>query len=182
MRRVIYLCTVSADGFVVDAEGKTDWIVGVPRVDYGFSEFYETISDIVMGSHTYEQIIENSSDDFFPYADKRVTVFTQRDLMVRGPHTSLCSDDPLKVVARQKLADSPGDIWLAGGPQTAAPLIAGGLVDEIRLFSLPIALGNGRSWLDGFKGKELLKFDTVHEWPGGTLEIRYLPVSSRTSK
>lgn len=178
MRKCIYLITVSTDGYIATEEGTTEWMSGAPRVDYGFHEFYQSISTIVMGRITFNHLYELSKD-FFPYEDKEVIVASHRELPAFGHGEVLReSDDIVKRVAAEKIANKPGDIWIAGGAALATVLFEAGLIDEVRLFIQPIVLGSGISFFKKLVKPRALRVEHVENWSGGVVEVRYLTVKS----
>lgn len=178
MRKCIYLITVSSDGYIATDEGTTEWMSGAPRVDYGFNEFYHSISTIIMGRRTFNHMYALSKD-FFPYEDKEVIVASHSELPPFGQAEILReSGDIVKRVAAEKIADKPGDIWIAGGAALATVLFEAGLIDEVHLFIQPIVLGSGISFFKKLVKPRALRVEHVKNWPGGVIEVRYLTVKS----
>ena len=59
-RKVILYITASLDGYIARKDGSIDWLSGDgsdPNIDNGYSAFCKTVDTIIMGSKTYEQII-----------------------------------------------------------------------------------------------------------------------------
>ncbi|MCL2881431.1 MAG: dihydrofolate reductase family protein [Coriobacteriia bacterium] len=180
MREVIYYATMSLDGYLADAQGSTAWMHGAANEDYGFAEFYRGVSGLLLGRKTYEQMLDTG--DFFPYADKSVSVFSSNTNLKRAAeNVEIISDTAPEVfVARLKLQDADaGPLWLGGGAQLASTLLAAGLVDELQLFVQPILLGAG---LPLARGPELrkqgLELQECMKKPGGFVKLRYRTVKS----
>ena len=58
--RTIYYVAASLDGLIAGPGGDLSWLeiyTGADE-DYGFREFIDSIETLVMGSKTYEQIVE----------------------------------------------------------------------------------------------------------------------------
>jgi len=170
MREVIYYLTQSLDGFIADVDGGVGWLSGVPNEDYGYEEFYHGIETILLGSRTYEQIV--GFGGAFPYPDKEVIVFTQRDLEPAEENVIIDRGDAVKTVARLKMREG-GPIWLGGGAGLATTLLDAGLVDRLRIFIQPIVLGNGIGTVDVLARYKTLVLESTKEWPGGIVELNY---------
>ncbi|MBK5211229.1 MAG: dihydrofolate reductase [Coriobacteriia bacterium] len=181
MRKCIYYVTMSVDGFIADSEHATGWMTGSPNVDYGFNDFYSSISTMVFGRKTYEHILRISGDKgYFPYEDKEIVVFSS------NPDMRLFTDDSTiidreraeQVVARMKIDDKAGDIWVAGGAELATSLMKAGLLDELHVFIQPVVLGEGLSLFNAIKRPLPLKMEDSKMWSGGVAELRYHTVKS----
>ncbi|MCL2818362.1 MAG: dihydrofolate reductase family protein [Actinomycetia bacterium] len=170
MREVIYYLTQSVDGFIADVDGKVGWMSGAPHEDYGYEEFYQGIDTILFGSHTYEHIMGIEGD--FPYPDREVIVFSERELEPITPNVVIEHEDAEKVVARLKIAVG-GPIWLGGGAELATSLLNAGLVDKLRIFIQPILLGNGIGTVDVLERYKTLELVRTKEWAGGIVELEY---------
>ena len=180
MRKCIYYVTVSADGFIATEDGSTHWMSGAPRSDYGFGAFYESISTILMGRKTYEKILDISKDSYFPYEDKEVYVASRsNDYDTHSQEVGLIAQDNLaQEIARLKLQNKDGDIWVAGGAEFATELLELGLIDEVHIFMQPLLLGSGISLFSKLEKPRTLRLATCEKWPGDIVELRYLTVKS----
>lgn len=181
MRHSVYYLTMSVDGFIADSKGSVDWMTGAPNVDYGFSEFYDSVGTILLGARTYEHMLKMG--DFFPYMDKEVIVTTSNEkLRLAGENVQLSHEDPAKTLARLQLGDeSEGIIWVGGGGALAGSLFAAGLIDELRIFIQPVILGSGTKALSLFTGALIeessmaraLELQYSKDHPAGIVELRY---------
>jgi len=196
MREVCYYCTISLDGYLADAQGSTSWMHGAANEDYGFTEFYQSVSGLLLGRKTYEQMLDTG--DFFPYADKPVYVFSSNENLKRAvDNVRIVSDtSPEVFIARLKIEGDgsslsqqcereepspgpPGPLWLGGGAQLASALLIAGLIDEIQLHIQPILLGAGLPFLAGEDlRKHSLDLQECAEKPGGFVKLRYRTVKS----
>ncbi len=86
MSRVQYYAAASLDGFISRPDGSIDWLQTYgadsdlgdgPMSDGSYDEFYAGVGALVMGSATYEWILEHAKA--WPY-DRPAWVFTGRDL------------------------------------------------------------------------------------------------------
>jgi dihydrofolate reductase len=138
---ILYIAT-SLDGYIARADGSFDWLATVDsqETDYGYAEFYAGIDAIAMGSRTYEQVL--GGFDEWPYADKRVFVFTHRVLEAITPNVTFTAQSPAEFVSG---LDSAGvrTLWLEGGGELVASFLEHRLIDEYILSIVPIMLGDG---------------------------------------
>jgi len=170
MREVIYYLTQSVDGFIADVDGGVGWMSGAPNEDYGYEEFYHSIDTILFGSKTYEHVLGIGGG--FPYVDKEVIVFSNRDLEPIEENVTIEQGDATTVVARLKLTEG-GPIWLGGGAELATTLLNAGLVDRLRIFIQPILLGNGIGLTDVLERYKTLELLRSKQWEGGIIELEY---------
>jgi len=107
----------------------------------------------------------------WPYAGKRVIVMTSRDLgaLPEGVETRFPDYDALRA---ELLGDDRLTVWIAGGGVTMRAALDAGMLDELRLFVMPVILGGGpRVFAEGHKtGAELTD---MKSWPGGIAELCY---------
>ncbi len=143
-RDVILYIGLSLDGCIADACGGVGWLEGQEPGwpgDYGYAGFYGEVDTVLMGGTTYRQITQELSVHEWPYAGKQTYVFTTRPDRDRKD-VAFVDGDAAGLV--RKLKGEPGKaIWLCGGADLAAQLMAAGLVDEYRLAVMPVMLGGG---------------------------------------
>ncbi len=143
MRKIILYIASSIDGFIADKDGAVDWLESIPnpeKTDYGYAEFFDSIDTTIMGYSTYAQLIE--WDIPFPYKGKDNYVITSRSNPVQSEHVKFLSTDIIDTI--KKIKQKPGkDIWLIGGSKINALLLQQGLIDQMRLFHMPIVLNDG---------------------------------------
>ena len=69
--RSVYYAAMSLDGFIAESYDTLQWLMGFPGVepgpevapvDGGYDEFYEDVGALVMGSVTYEFVLEHASE------------------------------------------------------------------------------------------------------------------------
>ena len=59
MRNLILYIAASVDGYVATVDGSVDWLEEVPnpdQSDYGYGAFYASVSTLIMGNKTYQQL------------------------------------------------------------------------------------------------------------------------------
>lgn len=138
--RLVLYAAVSIDGCLADAEGGIGWLAPFDAQDYGMAGFLAGIGALLTGRATYDQVRDFPE---WPYAGKRVVVLTHRPLDPQPPEgVEAMTGDLDAVVARLK-GEVTGDIWLLGGAAVAQAAMAGGLIDRMELFVIPVTLGAG---------------------------------------
>lgn len=137
-RRLRYQVAVSLDGFIAGPNGEYDWIVMDPAID--FAAMFREFDTAVMGRKTYD--IVSRDGHMAMMAGVECVVFSRTLPPSTSPGLRVVADDPATVVAALKV--TPGkDIWLYGGGELFAVLLAAGLVDTVELAVIPVLLGAG---------------------------------------
>lgn len=143
-RKVILYVAVSLDGYIADHEGKVDRLVGKDSEyngDYGYGEFISHVDTVVMGMHTYQQIMTELSPDEWPYPNLKSYIFTHQEMNDRRG-IAFIQRKPEKFLL--ELKNKPGkDIWICGGSNLANQLMDAGMIDEYHLHIMPVVLGGG---------------------------------------
>ena len=171
-RPVVYYVAMSLDGFIADQDGGVSWLDEFQAEDYGYAGFYAEVGDIVMGRTTYEQVL--GFDGPFPHADRPVWVASGTLDRPLAADTVCISREPAReVVERLKTQATPGVIWLVGGSKLASSLWDDGLVDELRIFVMPVVLGAGVPLLASPHARRRVARTDTRPWPGGAVELRY---------
>ncbi|MBM3768029.1 MAG: dihydrofolate reductase [Acidobacteria bacterium] len=138
MRRVIFSCAMSLDGYIAGPNGEYDWIVMDPDVD--FAAMMARFDTFLIGRKTYEAMRSMMGDTPAP-AGVRNIVFSHTLKAEEHPNIIL-QDDAERTVA--ELRAQPGkDIMLFGGGELFRALLAAGLVDTIEVGIIPVLLGAG---------------------------------------
>lgn len=101
MTKTQYYTATSVDGFIADEHNSLDWLFEVPRNGGSgydnFTEFFEGVGAMAMGSTTYEWVVDHEELLEQPqtwhewYGSTPCWVFTHRELPV-GPRRG----DPLR--------------------------------------------------------------------------------------
>jgi dihydrofolate reductase len=137
-RRLRYQVAVSLDGFIAGPNGKFDWIVPDPAVD--FAALYKEFDTAVMGRKTYEIAVSQGGNAALPGI--QVIVFSRTLPESTHEAVRILNKDPREVVAELK-KKSGRDIWLYGGGELFRYLLDAGLVDTVEVVVNPVLLGSG---------------------------------------
>jgi dihydrofolate reductase len=87
-------------------------------------------------------------------------------------NTRFLAEDPVPAMRRLKETRGP-DMTLLGSGSIVAPLAAAGLIDTYQLVVCPIALGAGRTMLDGLPQPVRLRQTHVRAFKNGKVYISY---------
>jgi dihydrofolate reductase len=172
MRTILYLA-MSLNGKIARSNGAVDWLEQVPNpegTDYGYEEFFGSIDITVQGNGTYRQL--RSWGIPFPYAGKENYVLTRDAGAHDDGDVRFVREDPVGFLERLKDRKGNG-IWIVGGAQVNALLLAHGLIDEIRLFVMPLVLAEGLDLSAELPRDVALRLIEARPWPNGVVELRY---------
>jgi dihydrofolate reductase len=182
MARVQYYAAATLDGFIADPGDGIEWLTGY-RGSYGgqdaepmkgsYDEFYDGIGALVMGSTTYEWVLEHVSE--WPYSGKPTWVLSSREL----PQPP--GDGEVKVVdgavpdLYEEMVAAAGDraLWVIGGGNVASQFADEGLLDEVLVTVVPVVLGEGKPLFDRQLPGGPMQLIGTRTWDTGMVELRY---------
>lgn len=134
---------MSIDGFIAGPDGDLSWLDATPNpseLDFGFGAFIDSIDAIVMGRRTFETVL--SFDGDWPYTKPLIVMSSSIDVVPPAAlHTEISSLSPAELVADLK-ARGMSKVYVDGGSVVTSFLEAG-LLDEITISTIPVALGGG---------------------------------------
>jgi dihydrofolate reductase len=166
MRRVRYQVACSLDGFIAGPDDDFGWITPEPTFD--FDALYAQFDILLMGRRTYE-IVRAAGEDF---RGKQVLV-ASRTLAPDHERGIEVVRDGLAERIRALRTESGGDIWLYGGGQLFAELLALGLVDTVEPAIMPILLGDGVPFLPTPAVRRRLTLVRHQAFPSGMVLLEY---------
>ena len=188
MRKLVYATSLSLDGYIDAEVGDPSWVVPDEELHRHFNDIEREIDTLLYGRRMYELMAgywptadkDPSAPDFIlEYAQiwKPVpkVVFSStlatvdwNSLLVRG--------DAVTEVA--KLKAQPGRSMGVGGLILASSLASAGLIDEYRLYYVPIFLGSGKAAFSRIQNRVSLKPVETRTFSSGTVLLRCVPVSA----
>jgi dihydrofolate reductase len=169
MRRVRYNVAASLDGFIADAAGGFDWIPHDAAVD--FAAIVARVDTVLLGRRSFEVVRAAGAPPWGP--TMRVYVFSRTLRPTAYPGVTIVASDATGVVESLRREPGDGEIWLFGGGQLFAGLLAAGQVDAVEVTIVPILLGAGVPLAGAGCPRARLRLITSHEYPSGMVSLQY---------
>jgi dihydrofolate reductase len=182
MVKVIYSTIASLDGYVADEDGEFGWAAPDEQVHAFINDLERGVGTYLYGRRMYEVMrywetadatsgrpsVGRDYAQIWRSADKVVYSRTLRS--VSSARTRIERDFDAAAIRREK-AQARSDIGV-GGPGLAARALEAGLVDELRLFVVPILVGGGKQSLPDHVRLELELLDE-RRFDGGMVYLHY---------
>ena len=165
---VRYRVAASLDGYIAGPRGEIDWIVHDPTID--FAEVYAGVDTVLLGRRTYE-LTQQPGAPPWP-ANWRVYVFSRTLRQADNPNVTVIRDNVSQAIAALRSA-AQGDIWLFGGGELCASLLAIDAVDQVELAIMPVLLGGGTPFVAPGAPRSRLKLVQSRTFPSGIVTLRY---------
>ena len=176
MRRVRYNVAASLDGFIADAEGRYDWIPLEPGIDFG--TLFARVDTVLLGRRSYELTLRDPAARTWP-PGARLVVFSRTLRPEDHPAVTVVADDAVGAVAALRREPGAGEIWLYGGGELFAALLAAGQVDAVEVTVIPVLLGAGVPLLPGTGGRAALRLTEARVYPSGQVSLHYAVPGAR---
>ncbi|TDD39741.1 reductase [Actinomadura sp. KC06] len=184
MRRLIVQELITVDGYVAGPDGELDFFDSVSdysHVDRDNLQILEDVDTVLLGADTYRMFVQ-----YWPTADEPVanTVNTMPKLVFsstlnEAPWGTWQPAEVVKGDAAAKVADlkrQPGkDLMLWGSLSLARSLTRAGLLDELQLRVVPVAIGSGEKLFPDDLGRLDLELIEGKLYPSGIISTRYRP-------
>ncbi len=187
MRKVIVSNFVSLDGFIGGPSGEIDWFAGDRRKyeteAVASPDLFGSVDTMLFGRVTYELMA-----GYWPTAkpdtdDPRIIeamnsslkiVFSKSLNQVSWKNTRLVRGDAAEEVS--KLKRQPGkDMIIFGSGGIVSALAPKGLIDDYRLFVVPVVLGEGKPLFGGIGSRLYLTLTETKAFRSGLVLLRYEP-------
>jgi dihydrofolate reductase len=179
MADLVYTANISVDGYTEDADGRLDWSVPDEEVFSFITELERPAGTYLYGRRMYEAMLywENAVPDqgyvrafaeMWRAADK--VVYSRSLESVASARTRL--EHAFDPVAVRRLKAAAARRITIGGANLARQALAAGLVDELRLLTVPVVLGGGKPGLP--EGVRLpLRLVDTRRFANGVVYLRY---------
>lgn len=146
-KKIILYIAVSIDGFIAKNNGDVSWLYGDDKnsnSDMGYNELLNEIDTIIMGNKTYKEISTKLSINNWPYQNKNTYVFTKTLKDKDNKNNIIFVNDDIKnIITNLNENNNKKNIWLCGGSDIIQQFLNNNLIDEFRLFTIPVILGSG---------------------------------------
>jgi len=182
MSRVLYYAAATLDGYIADPDDGIDWLTGYQGTYGGddaeamkgsYDEFYEGVGAVVMGSTTYEWVLDHL--DQWPYEGKPAWVLSSRDLRQPegGGEVNVADASVAELYDEMTGAAGDRDLWVIGGGNVASQFADEGLLDEVLVTVVPVVLGGGKPLFDRPVPGGAMQLVGARTWETGMVELRY---------
>jgi dihydrofolate reductase len=180
--RVQYYCAATLDGFIADEQDGLDWLTGyrppdpppdLKRDTSSYDEFYAGVGALIMGSATYEWILENASD--WPYPGKPTWVLSSRELPQPEGDADVRVVDASVDELRDELTAAAGEnnLWIVGGGPVASQFAEAGFLDDVIVTLVPVILGRGKPLFERALESGPMRLADARPSPTGMVQVRY---------
>ena len=169
MSRVIYNTATTLNGYLADDEDSLSWLFVVPGADEAesaFSKFLSGVGALVMGSTTYEWLLDHENlledpEKWF-YRDIVSFVLSSRPLPeIPGADIRYRSGDVASLWPEIDEAAGDRDVWIVGGGDLVGQFADAGHLDEIRVSVAPVTLVSGKPLLPRRLESDRLTLESV---------------------
>lgn len=168
---------MTLDGVV---EAPENWVIPDEKMFAAQTEGYQTSDALLLGRKTYEIFAaswpQRTSD--VPNADwMNDTAKFVASTTLTSPewqNTTVLNEDVAQAVAQLKREDGQ-DITLNGSAGLLRTLLQSQLVDVLRLYVHPLALGSGGRLFNGTSDPVRLSLEHVEAFDSGIVELTYVP-------
>ncbi len=184
MAKLVYSTIASADGYVEDAAGNFEWGAPGEELFCFINDLERTAGTYLYGRRMYETMLFWETAHAVPGQPPSVREFTgiwqaagkivfSKTLgSVSSARTRIERDfDPGMI---RQVKSAAGHDMTVGGADLAGQAIKAGLVDELRLFLVPVVVGGGKPALPAGVRLELELLDT-RRFACGAVYLRYRP-------
>ena len=183
MRKVIYMMSMSLDGYIVDPDGGIDWSVPDPAIFQFFTDETRDLGAHLMGTRLYETMLywetvdpatlDDADRDWVAVWNPLPKIVFSHSLTDLVGNARLATEGVGEEIAR--LRAEPGDGGIAiGGADLAAQVAALDLIDEYQVIVYPVLLGGGRPYFVHDNRLVNLKLVETRTFDSGAVYLHYV--------
>lgn len=172
--KTTYYVASSLDGFIAEPDGAVDFLdaIGGEPDAAAYEQFFAEVDALLMGRRTYDQVLGFGE---WPYGDRPCWVMTHRELGDGVGNVAAIAGAPQQVHAH--IAAQPHQhLWLIGGADLAAQFLHHGLIDQVVVSLIPIALGQGIPLFSNLPRHIKFSLTEVIPRAHGIVELTYVPI------
>ena len=183
MRKIIFMMSVSLDGYFEGPDHDLRWQSIDEEVHNHFNEWLATAGGFLDGRVTYELMASHwPTADQDPAASAPVIEFAgiwrdmpkivfSRTLEQAGWNTTIVREVVPEEI--QRLKAEPGGDLVLGGAQLAATFLRLDLIDEYRVYVHPVVIGRGRPMFPASHERLDLRLAEARSFGNGVVLLRY---------
>jgi dihydrofolate reductase len=144
-----------------------------------YEDFYAGVRALVMGSATYEWILDHldmAGGGEWPYRDKPCWVLSSRELPIpAGEEVDVRVADASVGALYDEMAAAAGDgaLWIVGGGGVASQFAEEGRLDEVHVTVVPVVLGEGKQLFERALPVGSMQLTGTRTFANGMVELRY---------
>jgi len=192
MATTVYYCACSLDGFIAAADDSLDWLLdyqgrfeheaaepGPMTAGGAYEVFYEGVEALVMGSTTYEWILDHldvAGGGQWPYQGKPCWVLSSRDLRLpkgEGVDIRVVDASVDELYGEMAVTAGGGALWVVGGGGVASQFADRGHLDEAHVTVVPVVLGAGKPLFERPPPSGSMQLTGTRAFENGMVELRY---------
>lgn len=160
---------MSLDGYIADSQERYDWIPDDNAVD--FARLFARVDTFVLGRRTYETVLANGE----PPWQSGTRVYVLSRTLPAGPSgaVTVINGDPVALASSLRHESGDGEIWLFGGGQLFASLLAANQVDTVEITVVPVLLGSGVPVVTVLPERVRLTLEHTQVYPSGMVALHY---------
>ena len=183
MSKAQYYCAASLDGYIAEADDTLDWLLGyqgsfdganAEPIAGSYERFYEDVGALVMGSVTYEFILNLGRG--WLYEGKPTWVLSSRTLPTpEGERVDVRIVDAAvpELYDEMIAAAAERNLWVVGGGNVASQFADERLLDEVLVTVVPVVLGEGKPLFDRAVPDGPMQLTGTRCFDSGMVELRY---------
>lgn len=178
-----YYCAASLDGYIAEADDTLDWLLSyqgsfsgrdVEPMKGSYERFYEDVGALVMGSATYEFVL--NLERGWPYDGKPAWVLSSRELPApesEGADVRIVNAGVPELYEEMIAAAGERHLWVVGGGNVASQFADAWLLDEVLVTVVPVVLGRGKPLFDRPLPGGPMQLAGTRCFDSGMVELRY---------
>jgi dihydrofolate reductase len=179
--KLIYSTLASLDGYTEDEDGRFDWARPDEEVHTFFNDLERPVGTHLYGRRMYETMVYWEGAEVEgqpPYIQDFAEIWRAADKIVYSRTLEEASSATTRIErdfdpeAVRRMKDSAERDLAIGGPELAAQAIEAGLVDELNLVFVPVAVGGGKRALPEGRRLDLELLDE-RRFANGTMYLQY---------
>lgn len=162
--KISYFVGQSIDGYMADVNGGVAWMEAPMNtkkmIDKNmelYNNFLSTVDVIIMGTTTYEQLVNELFTESWAYPDHLTYVATMSNKYSNTNNIKFINDINLFIKE-----NNDKHIWVVGGQTLANYFIKNNLIDEYIITTVPVCLGGGLKLFDHIEIKNLHITEVFH--------------------
>jgi dihydrofolate reductase len=185
MRKIIVSNLVTLDGLFAGPNGELDWHVVNDEFFKQANDLLDSVDTFLFGRVTYQGMADYwtspaaMADDpvITPKMNKTAKIVFSKTLdKAEWQNSTLVKGDLAAEITRLK--QQPGqDMVIFGSGEIVSALTSLGLIDDYRLYVVPVVLGSGKPMFEGITRPVNLKLTETKAFNTGVVLLRYAPAA-----